>query len=229
MKVIYYVTDDPAHDGENGSPHYLNSSAYSQFKGHTVDLNTRDGFGEFSYDNVVELMGRYPKLAGFWIDNDNQYWIDHGLYERVRSDRPDMTLSNNNEDTPIMDMISNEQKTGMTPSYDYPQATYTPAPRLTEADFKLPSSGNWWYDGSNSTVDQKLTIGRFVTNAGSSIKALMAETAQVNGRFPSNQADFNNFFNGWTQPVWESLDGTEGGATCTAGSSPACGTAAPTA
>jgi alpha-L-fucosidase len=211
VKIIYYVTDDPQHDGENSSPRYLNSSAYSSFAGHSVDLNSRDGFGEFSYDNVVELMQRYPGLAGFWIDNDNQYWIDHGLYERIRSDRPDMTLSNNNEDTPIMDMISNEQKTGMTPSYDYPQATFTPAPRLTEADFKLPSTGNWWFDGSNSTVDAKLTIGRFVTNAGSSIKNLMAETAMVNGKFPSNQANFNNTFNSWVQPIWDSFHGTEGG------------------
>jgi alpha-L-fucosidase len=211
VKIIYYVTDDPQHDGEDGSPRYLNSSAYSTFKGHSVDLNTRDGFGEFSYDNFVEAMQRYPGLAGFWIDNDNAYWESHNLYERVRSDRPDMTLSNNNEDTPIMDMISNEQKTGMTPSYDYPQATFTPAPRLTEADFKLPSSGNWWFDGGNSTVDSKLTIGRFITNAGSSIKALMAETAMVNGKFPSNQANFNNFFNGWVQPIWASLTGTEGG------------------
>jgi len=104
-----------------------------------------------------------------------------------------MVLSNNNEDTPIMDTISNEQKTGMTPSYDYPQAVYTAAPRLIEACFKLPSGGAWWYSGSNSTVDYKLTLGRLITNAGSDVKALMAETAMVNGKFPSNQATFNPF------------------------------------
>jgi hypothetical protein len=211
LKVIYYVTDDPAHDGENGSPHYLNSSAYSSFKGHSVDLSTRDGFGEFSYDNFVEVMQRYPNLSGFWIDNDNQWWIDHGLYQRIRADRPDMTLSNNNEDTPLFDMISNEQKTGMTPSYDYPQAVYTAAPRLIEADYKLPSSGNWWYDGSNSSVDYRLTLGRYVANAGSSIKSLMAETAQVSGRFPSNQETFNNFANTYLEQIWGSINGTEGG------------------
>ncbi len=176
-----------------------------------MDLTTRTGFGEFSYDNFFEVMNRYSDLGGFWIDNDNQYWLDNKLYEQIYQQRPNYTISNNNEDTAIMDMISNEQKTGMTPSYDYPQAVYTAAPRLIEADFKLPSSGAWWYDGSNPTVDRKLTFGRLITNAGSSIKALMAETAMVTGRFPSNQVDFNNFANGYLDQIWDSLNGTEGG------------------
>jgi alpha-L-fucosidase len=210
LRVILYMTDDPQWHDEGGHE-WLDSSAYSKYKGKTVDLTTRDGFGQFSYDNFFEVMDRYPNLAGFWIDNDNQYWIDHDLYQQVYQKRPNYTISNNNEDTPIMDMISNEQKTGMTPSYDYPQATYTAQPRLVEADFKLPSTGAWWYDGSNPSVDKMLTIGRLVTNAGSSIKALMAETAQVNGKFPSNQASFNDFLNGYLTPIWESLHGTEGG------------------
>ena len=48
-----------------------------------------------------------------------------------------------------MDTVSNEQKTGMTPAYDYPQAAFTPMPRLTEADYKLPTIGQWWYDGND--------------------------------------------------------------------------------
>jgi alpha-L-fucosidase len=108
-------------------------------------------------------------------------------------------------------MISNEQKTGMTPSYDYPQKVYTAAPRLVEADFKLPTGGSWWYSGSDSSVDRKLTLGRLITNAGSSIKALMAETAMVNGKFPGQQASFNNFAGPYLDKIWESLGGTEGG------------------
>ncbi|MFL6122148.1 discoidin domain-containing protein [Actinophytocola sp.] len=213
MRTILYMTDDPQwwNEGLPSGQSWLDSDAYSNYKGHDVDLHTRDGFGEFGYDNFVEVMQRYPNLSGFWIDNDNAYWEDHGLYERIRQDRPNWTLSNNNEDTPIMDMISNEQKTGMSPSYDYPQAVYTAAPRLIEADYKLPSSGAWWYDGSNSSVDYRLTLGRFITNAGSSIKSLMAETAQVNGRFPSNQEAFNNFANTYLDAIWGSINGTEGG------------------
>ncbi|MEV5710749.1 alpha-L-fucosidase [Actinoallomurus sp. NPDC052274] len=210
LKVILYMTNDPQWHDEGGHE-WLDSSAYSKYKGKTVDLTTNDGFGQFSYDNFVEVMQNYPDLAGFWIDNDSQYWIDHGLYEKIRRDRPDMLLSNNNEDTPIMDTVSNEQKTGMTPAYDYPAATWSPAPRLTEACYKLPSSGAWWYDGSNSSVDKALNVGRLVANAGSSIKSLMAETAQVNGRFPSNQASYNDFLNTYLGPIWSSIDGTEGG------------------
>jgi alpha-L-fucosidase len=99
----------------------------------------------------------------------------------------------------------------MTPSYDYPQAVYTALPRLIEADFKLPTGGPWWYGGADETVDRKLTLGRLITNAGSSIKALMAETAMVNGRFPTQQVNFNNFANTYLSDIWESLGGTEGG------------------
>ncbi|MFI6318016.1 carbohydrate-binding protein [Nonomuraea sp. NPDC050556] len=212
LKVIHYMTDDPQWHNEGlSSGSWLNSSAFSSYVGHTVDLTTRDGFGEFSYLQFFEQMQRYPKLAGFWIDNDNAYWERNNLYAKIYQQRPDMTISNNNEDTPIMDMISNEQKTGMTPSYDYPQAVYTAAPRLIEADFKLPSSGPWWYGGSDSTIDYKLTLGRLITNAGSSVKALMAETAMVNGKFPAQQVAFNNFAQTYLDPIWESLNGTEGG------------------
>jgi alpha-L-fucosidase len=213
MKTILYMTDDPQwfNQGLQPGQSWLNSSAYSSFKGRSVNLHERDGFGEFSYDNFFEVMNRYPDLGGFWIDNDNAFWESHNLYAQVYQRRPNYTISNNNEDTPIMDMISNEQKTGMTPSYDYPQAVFTAAPRLIEADYKLPSSGNWWFDGSNSTVDQKLTLGRYLTNAGSSVKSLMAETAQVNGRFPSNQESFNNFANGYLNQIFGSINGTEGG------------------
>jgi len=212
MKTILYMTDDPQWHNEGlSSGDWLNSSAYSSFKGHSVDLTTRDGFGEFSYDNFFEVMNRYPDLGGFWIDNDNAYWESHDLYAQIYQRRPNYTISNNNEDTPIMDMVSNEQKTGMTPSYDYPQAVFTAAPRLVEADYKLPVSGAWWFDGSNPTVDQRVTLGRYITNAGSSIKSLMAETAQVNGRFPSNQESFNNFANGYLNQIWGSINGTEGG------------------
>jgi hypothetical protein len=176
-----------------------------------VDLTTRPGFGEFSWDSFVEVMHDYPDLAGFWIDNDNEYWEQNGLYELIRRQRPDMLLSNNNEDTPIMDTVSNEQKTGMTPPYDYPAATWTPMPRLTEADFKLPTKGGWWYDGSDSPVDYPLTVGRYITNAGASIKNLIAETAMVNGRFPSNQVAFNDFMAGYLPKIWESIHETEGG------------------
>jgi len=46
----------------------------------------------FSYDNFVEVMQNYPDLAGFWIDNDNEYWEQHQLYEQIPQLRPDMTL-----------------------------------------------------------------------------------------------------------------------------------------
>jgi len=210
LNVILYMTDDPKWHNEKGFE-TLDSAAYSAYKGKPVDLTTRPGFGEFSYDNFVEVMHNYPDLSGFWIDNDNEYWEQNGLYERIRAERPNMTLSNNNEDTPIMDMVSHEQKVGMTPAYDYPQAVWTPMPRLTEGEWKLPTKGNWWFDGTDGDVDYPVTLGRLISNSGSSIKSLMAETAMVNGKFPSKQQAFNDFAASYLDQIWGSIHGTEGG------------------
>jgi F5/8 type C domain/Alpha-L-fucosidase/Carbohydrate binding module (family 35)/NPCBM-associated, NEW3 domain of alpha-galactosidase len=210
MHVLLYLTDDPQWHNEQGFE-TLDSAAYSAYKGHPVDLDTRQGFGEYSYDLFFEVMQNYPDLGGFWIDNDNEYWEQHHLYEQIRQIRPDWLLSNNNEDTAIMDTVSNEQKTGMTPSYDYPAAVTVPMPRLTEADYKLPTNGQWWFDGTDSAVDTRLSTGRYITNVGSSIKSLMAETAMVNGKFPPQQEAFNNFMASWVPPIAESVQGVQGG------------------
>ncbi|WP_157249774.1 alpha-L-fucosidase [Nonomuraea typhae] len=210
VRIILYMTDDPQWHSEQGVQ-TLDSAAYSAYKGRPVDLTTRDGFGMYSYDLFFEVMENYADLAGFWIDNDNAYWERNNLYEQIRERRPGWLLSNNNEDTPIMDTVSNEQKTGMIPSYDYPQAAWTPMPRLVEADYKLPSTGQWWYDGGDHAVDTRLSTGRYITNAGSSMKSLMAETPMVNGRFPPKQEAFNAFMSRWVPPIRSSLYGTEGG------------------
>ncbi|WP_214321268.1 alpha-L-fucosidase [Nonomuraea sediminis] len=210
VRVLLYMTDDPQWHKETGVE-TLDSAAYSAYKGQQVDLTTRPGFGMYSYDLFFEVMERYQDLAGFWIDNDNEYWEQHHLYEQIREKQPAWLLSNNNEDTPIMDTVSNEQKTGMTPPYDYPQAAWTPMPRLVEADYKLPTTGDWWYNGTDPAVDHRLSTGRYVTNAGSSIKSLMAETPMVNGRFPANQEAFNAFMSTWVPPIEKSLKGIEGG------------------
>ena len=210
IHVLLYVTDDPQWHAEQGFE-TLDSAAFSAYAGHPVDLDTRPGFGEYSYDLFFEVMQNYPDLGGFWIDNDNEYWLQHQLYEQIRQLRPSYLLSNNNEDTPIMDTVSNEQKTGMTPSYDYPAAVTVPMPRLTEADYKLPTNGQWWFDGTDSAVDTRLSTGRYITNVGSSIKSLMAETAMVNGRFPPQQEAFNNFMASWVPPIAESVRGVQGG------------------
>ncbi|WP_410599171.1 alpha-L-fucosidase [Amycolatopsis sp. lyj-90] len=210
VRTILYMTDDPQWHKETGVES-LDSAAYSAHKGKQVDLTTRPGFGEYSYDLFHEVMDRYSDLAGFWIDNDNDYWEKNKLYEQIREKRPSWLLSNNNEDTSIMDTVSNEQKTGITPPYDYPQAAFTPMPRLTEADYKLPTNGAWWYDGTDQAVDFRLSTGRYIANAGSSMKSLMAETPMVNGKFPPQQEAYNNFMASWVPPIKSSLQGKEGG------------------
>ncbi|MFF4825626.1 alpha-L-fucosidase [Streptomyces sp. NPDC001312] len=210
LKTILYMTDDPKWHGEQGME-TLDSAAYSAYKGRDVDLTTRPGFGEFSYENFFEVMHNYPKLAGFWIDNNNEYWLQNNLYEKIYETRPDMTLSNNNEDTPIMDMVSHEQKTGMTPAYDQPSAIWTPMPRLAESCYKVPDSGSWWYDGKDRPVTTGLNVDRYIANAGNSVRSLMDFTAMVDGRFPPQQEKFIDLMKDYLPPIWESLHGVDGG------------------
>ena len=218
--------------GDVNKPNWFDSTAYTKFKGNGkfYNLTTRADFGAYSYDNFLEVIRNYPDLSGLWIDNVNPYWTDPrndpstkdparqvNLWGKIRQARPDWVLVNNGTDSPDFDAMSNEQKFGMTPAYDYAAALVTPGPRLIESDYKLPNEGGWWYDGEEpgragqSPVDKKLVIGRMISNVGSSSKALEAETAKLNGRFPQNQADFNNFANGYLDKIWESINGVEGG------------------
>src|SRR5262249_40798576 len=76
--------------------------------------------------------------------------------------------------------------------------------------YKLPSTGPWWYGGGDPTVDYKLTIGRFVANAGSTVLSLEDETARGDGTFPPAQQKFNQVANGYLQKIWPSLGNTYG-------------------
>jgi alpha-L-fucosidase len=56
-----------------------------------------------------------------------------------------------------------------------------------------------------------VNLGRLITCAAASMKALIAEGAQVNGTFPPNYEAFNNFVKAYLEPIAESLHHTEGG------------------
>ena len=62
LKVILYMTDDPQWHNETGVES-LDSAAYSAYKGRSIDLTTRDGFGEFSYDNFFFFFLGSPIIA----------------------------------------------------------------------------------------------------------------------------------------------------------------------
>jgi alpha-L-fucosidase len=224
MRVLVYVTDDPQwwNEGLPAGQSWLDSTAYSAFKGRDVDLHTRDGFGEFAHDAVVEVMQRYGDLGGFWIDRDNEHWERVGLYERIHRERPHFTLTNNHQDTPEMDVVCHAERTGMTPPYDFPQAVDTAPPRVVEAAYTLSASGAWWFDGTDAPVDRRLALGRYVANAGSSIASLLAGTAMTNGRLPPNQEAFNDFAAGYLGAIWASIGGTEGGGYQHGGLQPGC-------
>ena len=232
LKVILYMTDDPQWHDEGGRETGSTRPPTRRTRAARSTCTTRDGFGEFSYDNFFEVMQRLPgprRASGSTTTTPTG--SSNGLYEQIRQQRPHYTLSNNNEDTPIMDMISNEQKTGMTPSYDYPQAVYTAAAaadrgRLQAAVERLLVVRRLRTRRSTT----QLTLGRLITNAGSSIKALMAETADGQRQVPVQP--------GGVQQLRRQLPRRRSGsrstapraaATCTAASSPASGTTARTA
>ena len=68
---MLYMTDDPQWHNEVPGVETLDSAAYSAYKGQQVDLTTRDGFGEYSYDLFHEVMDNYPDLSGL-LDRQRQ-------------------------------------------------------------------------------------------------------------------------------------------------------------
>ena len=110
-----------------------------------------------------------------------------------------------------MDMVSHEQRVGMTPPYDQPSAIRTPMPRLTESCYKVPDTGSWWYDGQDRPVSTGLNVDRYIADAGNSILSLMDFTAMVDGRFPPQQEKFLDLMKDYLPPVWQSLHGVCGG------------------
>ena len=190
----------------------LDSAAYSAYKGQQVDLTTRDGFGEFSYDLFFEVMENYPDLAGFWIDNDNAYWERN---QPLRADPREAAV-----------LVAEQQQRGHA---DHGHGQQRAEDRH-DAVLRLPA-GRVHADaaadrGRLQAADHRrlvvrrrrprgrlpaVSTGRYITNAGSSMKSLMAETPMVNGKFPPQQEAFNNFMAQWVPPIRESLYGTEGG------------------
>ena len=212
VQVILYMTDDPQWHNEVPGVETLDSAAYSAYKGQQVDLTTRDGFGMFSYDLFFEVMDNYPDLSGFWIDNDNAYW------EQQRPLRADP------REAP--DLAAQQQQRGHA---DHGHGQQRAEDRH-DAGLRLPAGGlhpdaaadrgrlqaaDHRRTGGTTAATRRSTTGLtsagYVTNAGSSIKSLMAETAMVNGKFPPQQENFNNFMADWLPPIWSSLHGTEGG------------------
>ncbi|GAA3804325.1 hypothetical protein GCM10022226_25230 [Sphaerisporangium flaviroseum] len=200
QKILLYMTDDPRWHDENGVE-FLDSAGYSAHKGRPVDLTTRDGFGEFASDNFVEVMRRYPDLAGFWIDKENGHWRRSGLYARIRAERPEWILSSNDQDSFPADATMDVVSAGVTAA--------APVPRLTESCFTV--AGSWWHAGGDPAVDHGRVIARIVANAGSSTKSLLAFGARHGGRFPQNQEAFTRFAATYLDGIWESIGGTEGG------------------
>ena len=74
---------DPTDPADLAKPSWLDSAAYSAYKHKDVNLHTRPGFGEFSYDNFVEVMNNYPDLAGL-LDRQRQRVL--GAERPVRTD-----------------------------------------------------------------------------------------------------------------------------------------------
>jgi len=77
MRTILYMTDDPQwfNQGLGSGQSWLNSSAYSSFKGHNVDLTTRDG----GLDLCVRDNG-----SGFDTDGPPTGLGLNGMAERAR-------------------------------------------------------------------------------------------------------------------------------------------------
>jgi alpha-L-fucosidase len=212
IKVMAYITPDgPGHAHDYGV-NWMDSAAYSAYKGAACDLTTWEGWGRYSYDVVDELITNYPKLAGFWFDGWDGMWDKLGLISRLHERNDDLICTRNNfgnaPDHGTDAMALENYKKVFSPSYDYPSGCWV-GPYGAESCFD--DGSDWWWNGRFYGVDATRDIRRIVTSAGASYNALLGEGPYVTGDFHPGLLALNESIDIFLNWAGESLFGTVGG------------------
>jgi alpha-L-fucosidase len=212
IKVIVYITPDgPGHAHDYGV-NWMDSAAYSAYKGASNDLSTSVGWGQYSYDIVDELISNYPKVAGFWFDGWDGAWDALGLVSHIHARNDNLICTRNNfGNAPDhgTDAIALENYNKVfSPSYDYPSGCWVGP---YEAESCFDDGSDWWWDGSFYGADATKDIRRIVTSAAASYNALLGEGPCITGDLPPGLNTLNGTINTFLNWAGESIFGTVGG------------------
>jgi alpha-L-fucosidase len=215
VRVIVYITPDPSHHADDGFEQ-LDKAAYAAYKNDPkLDITTPEGFGHYSYDVVMELLDRYPDIAGFWFDHFNGAWGPLHLLDTIRKRSPGaVRIINDSGDFDRRrageDVMSFEDiRKTYSPSYDYASALYAGPDVGGESTFKV--SGGWWYGGSAPLPDYQKVFGRIVTSHCAGFNTLIGEGPQLGGDLSGGLSQFNGDFGDFMSWAEESLKGTSAG------------------
>ncbi|NQX66498.1 alpha-L-fucosidase [Paenibacillus alba] len=213
IKVIVYITPDPKWHDRFGYE-WMDNAGYRNYKNdQSIDMNTKKGWAQYSYDIVDELLTNYPNIDGLWFDGWNQYWDDLGLIEHIRSRNDNLVTIGNGRarDLQIADADSLENRaSSYTPSYNIPSGFQAVPSRATAENFKI--GGGWWYHGDENTfVDIPQTIRYIAVAAGSNFNVDIGEGPKIGGEMSVSLTNVNTQINAFLNWAGESIFGTAGG------------------
>ncbi|QHT63058.1 hypothetical protein GXP70_25885 [Paenibacillus lycopersici] len=224
IRVVIYVNRDSKHAFHHGIQ-WLDREAYCAYKGdEQVDIIARDGWLTYSMDVMLELLDRYPEIAGFWFDGYHDKLEAQDVFARLHARREDLILINNDfSDGPVADedaMALEDFGKRCSPDYDYASGTWA-GPHDKEFAFKM--KWDWFYLGAgkpdwgayelnyaNVASDQEF-VKRIATIAGSSWNAHLGYGPKIGGDFPDLIDSFTAHFGQFMAWASESIYGTYGG------------------
>ncbi|NQX66344.1 alpha-L-fucosidase [Paenibacillus alba] len=213
IKVVVYITPDPKWHDRFGHE-WMDNTSYRNYKNdQSIDLTTKQGWAQYSYDIVDELLTNYPDIDGLWFDGWNQYWDGLGLLNHIRAKNDNVVTIGNGRARSLQifdaDSLENRAVT-YNPSYNIPSGFQQEPYRATAANFKI--GGGWWFHGDeNVLVDIPQTIKYMAVAAGANFNVDVGEGPKIGGDMPASLIKVNNQINAFLNWAGESIFGTVGG------------------
>ena len=170
IKVIVYVPGDiPMLKPFTKA--FVDSAAYAKYKNVKVDIknSVEEWVLYFAKDVIMELMDRYPAVAGVWTDGWNHPKVDTVVFDAIHKKRNDFLIFRNEyankptyEDQDVMGIEPFAKV--LNPPYDKASGMYVEAGNGIEASYLLGSE--WWYTGDNNAANAKWAIKMTASSLG---------------------------------------------------------------
>jgi Alpha-L-fucosidase./F5/8 type C domain. len=216
LKILVYITGDPANHNWFKEFPWINSEEYARFKGdNRLDIKDSEIWQRvYCKDVIEELLEKYPAVGGFWFDGWNSSCICKELFGFIHGKDPQkLIIRNNFGEAPI----DEEDVMGLEcfgkvyePDFDLASGAWVD-PVGKEFTYVMPELSDWFHYYPPKDYDKAVLIKKMVTIAANGWVAKMGLGPDIGGSFPGTMANFiedvNCFYN-WAE---ESIFGTQPG------------------
>ena len=157
IKVVVYITPDPEHHLRGEGLFKLDAEEYAGYKGdHSIDITKIYDFSKhYAKDICLEIMDRYPQVAGFWFDGWHNQEVSEEVFGLIHQKNPNIVnIRNDFNFKPYRDediMSLEDMAKICEPSYDYVSATWI-NPGI-KAECAITPIGHWDYTPAVDSTD----------------------------------------------------------------------------